>query len=339
MSYTALVFLYTQDAIRANTNNDDKCASLYNFDIGGEKLSKLANCPDGLLVGATGDGLCVNYWTGFFNQRFCTNAFIYSFKSQQPHNIKLDGVPSLTCIVDGHVYFVLQGYNFESQGFYLLTNGGYAAKQIVDYNIAQNTLRAVKLPGASQWANVDYDGIHQPFGQTDVLHFHYNAFGNRLTEGRDYPEGIYRLDVQAGTIDFVLSTPISDYDRDFRKAYDGREIVLLGEDDAQHGYQLLSTEGDPPDMVTTFLEPGKYKVLHSFSKSFSRRDDYSLHGMSPDRHYALVLKTHADESLSTDCIYSYYLVDVINGNTRLILNDATGVRSKNYIRSSVYWVE
>jgi hypothetical protein len=41
------VFLYHQNNERSIDNNDDKSAALYEFDIAGERLSKLTDCPDG----------------------------------------------------------------------------------------------------------------------------------------------------------------------------------------------------------------------------------------------------------------------------------------------------
>jgi hypothetical protein len=278
---------------------------------------------------------------GAYNQYKCTNAFIYLRKAQQQRILTLDAVPGLTCVVDGHVFFELEGVNYESTGRYMITNGGYSGSKIVDYNISGNRMQTVELLEASVWKFTQYGGIYRPRGQTNILHFHYNAFGDRLTEGRDYPEGSYILDVQSGEI----RNAVGDYDVDERyllTAYDGRRIIFLDGQDTMSGLELVSTEEKPPygKGETITLAPGKYKLLHSFSKSFNpRREDYVLHGMSPDRHYALVMKTHVDKSSQSGYIYSYYLVDVTNGNTRLILNNATGVKSKNTIEPSIYWVD
>jgi hypothetical protein len=336
------VFLFSHNGKHSVVNNNDQCASLYEFEIASERLSKLADCPDGQIVSASGNGLCVKYWIGRYDQDSCTNVYIYSFKSHQQRNVNINGVPNQTRMVGNHVYFVLEGYNFECKGFYMLTNGVKSEKTIVDYNIAENTLHTVELPGASKWERIKYDEIHNPYGQTNVLHFHYNASGSRLTEGRDYPEGYYSLDVNSGNIHF-LSKDDTDDERYLLTAFDGRRIIFTGGGSPMDGLDLVSTEENPSysEGGITILKPAKCRTLHSFSHFYLTQDSYYLHGMSPDRHYALVMKSKDERSSGTGFIYTYYLVDVTNGNTRMILNDATGVsglKSMNFIMAPVYLV-
>jgi hypothetical protein len=162
-----------------------------------------------------------------------------------------------------------------------------------------------------------------------------------LTEGRDYPEGIYSLNTDNGDIHWVSDESIDRDDEMYSMtAFNGRQILFIGEDGPIAGHELISTGDSDPDPRTFAVEHKNINVLHSFQgyPSLTHEINYTLHGISPDRHYVLVRKSETAKKSITGEIATYYLVDAVTGNTRVLLKDETGTIGKGAIQSSLFWV-
>ena len=122
------------------------------------------------------------------------------------------------------------------------------------------------------------------------------------------------------------------------KAFNDRYIFFTGSGAPIEGFTLVSSLGNESD---TEDEPkGKdVKVLHSFSQLAAFRGcDYVLKQLSPDGHYALIrlqtqspVKTKESADGSSLFVNDYYLVDVSNGTTRMLLKDEVELKSHNSI--------
>jgi hypothetical protein len=337
-----LVFLFCNDLDAASRQNDDTCASIYTFGLNDKKLSKLTDCPSGRLARPGDDLLCVNYRLVGSGQ-YATNMFIISVKTHQKRFLNFEVVPKSIAVVGDHAFFELEGSSIgsASEYFYHTTNGVKFETKIDGYDYSKDQISTVRLPGASLWEFVKYEKIHQLAGQTNILHFHYNAHGKRLTEGRDYPEGIYSLNTDNGDIHWVSDESIDRDDEMYSMtAFNGRQILFIGEDGPIAGHELISTGDSDPDPRTFAVEHKNINVLHSFQgyPSLTHEINYTLHGISPDRHYVLVRKSETAKKSITGEIATYYLVDAVTGNTRVLLKDETGTIGKGAIQSSLFWV-
>jgi hypothetical protein len=341
-----LVFLFCNDEDRANRHNDDTCAAIYEFDLDNKHLTKLTDCPNGFLARPGENLFCVNHGLGQTSNHYShTNEFIFSARTHQERTVTLEVVPQSTTIVRDHVFFELKGSSsatsHEFSDYYHTTNGVRIENTIVGYDFSKDQMSTVRMPGASLWEFVVYENMHRPSGQTNILHFHYKTFGKRLTTGADYSEGIYSLDVDTGDIHRISD---ESYDQDDERysmtAFNGRQILFIGEEGPIAGYELISTEETHPDPRTLATEHKNINVLHSFQgyPSLTHEMNYTLHEISPDKHYVLVRKSETDKKSITGEIATYYLVDAVTGNTRVLLKDETGTIGKGAIQSSLFWL-
>ena len=132
------------------------------------------------------------------------------------------------------------------------------------------------------------------------------------------------------------------------KAFNNRYIFFAGNDAPSEGYTLVSSLGD--DFETKDEPKGKdVKVLHTFSRLATLEtllgNEYLLVQLSPDGRYALIrlqsespFKTKDAEEDSAGWVNEYYLVDVLNGKTRLLLKDEVGLKSPKSILG-LHWVD
>jgi hypothetical protein len=128
------------------------------------------------------------------------------------------------------------------------------------------------------------------------------------------------------------------------KAFNNRFIFFKGGSDPIQGYTLVSSLGNESD--TKEKPQGKdVRVLHRFSRMAADRGfDYSLEQLSPDGRYALVRrqtqsawKTKKAAVESAGYVNDYFLVDVSNGKTRMLLKDEVELKSPNSILG-LHWV-
>jgi hypothetical protein len=295
--------------------NSLTAASIYEFDLSQKKLQKVTDSPFGHFV-STDDGntICVMCWLGEWRQNNNTNAFIYSKFLGLSRFLKLEAQPQdSTVILNDHVFFVLEGYDFINAGYYLTTNHVLLEEKLIDYDIAKDQTRLIEFQDASQWQYQTYSMIYAPSGKSNILNFQYAGHGERLKDGKDYPQDFYSLDVQSGKIlGTAGSLGYEDNDRFEFKSLDGNYVGFEGNDAPIEGFTLISAPVSWNDVETKpKISDKKIKVLHKFSKLNAiingGRIEYQLCQMSPDHHYALVRKGEA-------C--TYYVVDVLTGKTR-----------------------
>ena len=215
-------------------------------------------------------------------------------------------------VIAGHVFFEL---------------GKMDHNKLVDYDIAKDRTQNIELPDVSKWGIQGYDMINAQPGQTNILHFHYIGIGKRLAEGKDYPDGIYSLDINTGNIRPFMVEPLA-VDRDnegyWFKAFDGNYISFSGGVNAPFdGFKLVSTDWNyvGSDEITSDDKDKKIKILHKFSKLQAA---FNLIQTSPDLHYAWVKSGYTG---------TYYLVDVTTGKTRVLLKTDSSVSMVRWVRN------
>jgi hypothetical protein len=333
-----LVFLVQHDY--TIETNWEKAASIYEFDLQKKELRKVTDSPFGQTsVSSDGNTYCVNYWLG--NRVYGKEllAFVFLEPSGQTRTLNLDRPSNDTEFVGGHVFFE-EGEVFQNQ--------------IFDYDIAQNKTSLVELPDASKWSKgADFDGIHIPSAQTNVLHFSYNLrsyAAKKIKEGKDYADGVYSLDITSGNIKWISNDYICGDDECYRpKAFDGHYIFFEGPDAPFEGFKLVSSPWECLDTKDhSSVEQAKsVKVLHNFSMlgAFVKGiAGYHFKQMSPDHRYVLVeiavplnRRKFSEELGSTK---TYYLVDVSTGKTRVLLEDKTEAATKSSLwNGDVHWVQ
>jgi len=117
------------------------------------------------------------------------------------------------------------------------------------------------------------------------------------------------------------------------KASDGRWIFFGGPYAPVTGTKLVSSLYD--EFHTRFEDPKRkhVRVLKRFSKPL--RGDYSLRQMSPCRRYVLVARSFP---MGDDWGFTYYVVSSLDGETRVLLEDAVPKVAKACV-SRIEWVD
>ena len=301
------------------TINSPIAASIYEFDLQRKTLNKVTDSPNGRFIPSQdGDAFCVIYSSGQWHQHSDTNVFIYSESLGLSRTIRFDSPPGMTVVTAGHVFFELGERNHN---------------KLVDYDIAKDRTQNIELPDVSKREIQGYEMIHAQPGQTNILHFHYTGIGKRLAEGKDYPDGIYSLDINTGNIrPFMVKPPVIDSDDEsyWFKAFDGNFISFSGGNGAPfNGFKLVSTDWYyvGSDEITSDDKDKKIKILHTFFKlqaTFNSAGAYHLIQTSPDLHYAWVKSGYTG---------TYYLVDVTTGKTRVLLKTDSSVSMVRWVRN------
>jgi hypothetical protein len=329
-----LVFLVQHDY--TVETNWESAASIYEFDLRERKLHKVTASPFGQVsVSPEGNTFCVIYWLGNWGNDKATRAFIYSKPLGLTRVFNLDSPPNITRSVGDHVFFELQD-----------------GRRLLNYDISHEKISPVELPEASQWSNEGYDRIHTSSGQTNALHFSYNPrshSGTQIRNGKEYPDGIYSFDILTENIKWLSKDYICQDDEGFTpKAFDGRFILFEGSGAPIEGFTLVSSPWEDNDIEDHSLKERRssIKVLHKFSKLgaiMNGGTEYFLKQMSPDHHYALVRTTtslnYRKFSEWPGSTQTYYLVDVVTGKTRILLEDRTEATTKSALwNGDLHWV-
>lgn len=331
-----LVFLVHSEERKTDA---ETAASIYELEFAQHKLRKVTDAPNGVFIASpSGDVFCTVYCVGAWREGGDTNVFVYSESSRSGRVVKLDSSPRDTIAVNGYVFFQLQGYGEnKSPGFYSTKDKRQSVEtRIVCYDIAKDETRLIELPGASTWRYQDYERIHAPRGQNNVLHFFYKAFGQRLVDGRDYREGVYSFDVRTGEVQWIAEIlDDKDDERYYCQASDGRYVFFEGDSAPIAGYKLVSSPHDAASKRIYDPKGKDVKLLKKFPKVAVGA--YLLAQMSPDRRYVLVrLQTPANPSLGY--VNTYFLVNSSTGETALLLKD-TVARDSGRSMSVVRWIE
>jgi len=323
-----LVFLLRHDYNQRY--NDDAAASIYKFDLVENKLTKLTDCPNGIFISSEGGNeFCVNYGLGDYDEKKVTNVFVYSESLHQNRIVRLVAPPNRMSVIDsGHAFFEVQNKK---------------GVKLIDYNIASAKEQVVEFSDSSTWEYQDYGDVLVPPHNTNNVHFNYKSYGKRLSEGKDYPRGYYVFDINTGKILGPATLSNDEYDKSrIFKTFDGRFIFFEGSGSPVEGFKLVSSPLD--DYATQSEDPKRQnvKVLHNFSRLPAiGYGIYLLTQMSPDGHYALVRleePTIRKSGMLPGFVNTYYLVDVTNGDTRILLKDETDKKTNSSI-FTVYWVQ
>jgi|ERR1051325_1679784 hypothetical protein len=338
----SLVFLLQHEA--AGKTYSDKAASIYKFDLVQGKLRKVTDAPGGLfLASGQGDSYCVIHGRGDWGGGQATNVFVHSESLRSSRTLDLEVPPRQTVVIPGHIFF-----QFEGSGE-LSTPDLYAAKdkrtslesKIVDYDISKDKQHPIELPGSSTWQYQQYDRIHSPRKETNTLHFYYKAFGKRLDDGTDHRAGFYDLNVSNGKIQWFADL-IDDQDNEGYspwKACDGRFIFFEGDSAPITGYRLVSSPWNVLQTRTRDPKGDRVKELKVFPRVFVL-GAYLFSDIAPDGCHALVRleqPTSSEFGALPGKVIKYYLVDALNGNTRILLEDEVDRKRAGHM-SVVRWV-
>lgn len=322
----AMVFLLDHNYV-AETNSES-AASIYELDPKKAQLRSLTNAPNGLCYAAEdGTVVCVVYHPGKFVPAQATNTFIFLSSSGIRRTVSFEVQPKQTYALSRHVFFVFE----ESNGDALL-----------DYDPVTDRSRQVVFPEAGQWQYEDYGDVFAAPGQTNIVRFYYKRYGRRIRNGNDCAEGYYDLELSSGRILGPAVVAPGEHDGFFGyKSADGRYVFFKGSDSADDGYTLVSSPLNQFDTEQRDPKGKNVKKLHTFSRLRALTGGpYHLSQMSPDRHYALVC---FDEpvwpkfGMLPGSVYTYYLVDVATGKTRLLMKDDTETKTATSA-SPLYWI-
>ena len=297
------VFLLQHDyTIETNFN---AAASIYEFAQAKPELRKVTEAPAGLfLVSKDGTLLC---------SVSDSNAFVYSVVAQRARTVTLEASPSDTSLANGHALIVLEKTDIVHDT---------VRTRLVDFNVGSGQVQRVELPGASRWQYENYGGVLWPPGQSQAVYFIYKGYGKRLTEGRDYPEGCYALNLNTGDISGPVQLAPGEYDKRFTfKAANGHYIFFEGSGAPAEGFKLVSSPQSDFDTHLKDPQGKQVTVLHNFSKLPALNHGmYLLAQMSPDGRFALVRLQEPAERKSgmlPGFVNTYYLVDALSGETRV----------------------
>ncbi len=322
-----LTFLLSQNATLES--NSAASASVYEFDLSEKKLRKVTDAPKGLFISPDrGDLFCVIFRPGNWFQNGDTNVFIYSDATRQSRTLTLDSPPKETRLLAGHAFFVVERAD---------------GTALIDYNIAHDQKRQVEFPDASKWQYQHYDRIHVPRGLTNILHFYYKGYGNRLGGGKDYRDGYYSLDLTTGEIRWIAEL-LDDKDDEAHtyQASDDRYVFFEGPDAPFRGFKLMSSPWDFRTTKSQDPKGEKVKVLKAFSRlSAFGGNAYMVSQMSPDGRYVLVrLQEPSVPKSATQpgWMNTYFLVNASNGESRVLLKEEVEHTTSGSM-SAVRWVQ
>lgn len=324
-----MLFLLSRNA--EEDQNGEKVSAIYELDPAAKTLRKVTDAPKGnLFVSDNGDLSCVVFWFGAWRNDNNTNAFVHSTSMRERRILHLEASPMETTLVDSHVFFRLHQYPGRET----------TADRLLDFDMARNQKRFVELPGASKWQFDGYEMIHASAAHKNTLEFRYARGGNRLGDGRDYEPGIYRLNVQTGNVQSVPEVESAMNGQEF-VTFDGRHVFFTGSQGPAEGFELVSSPWNHYWSKDRDPKGEKVKVLHSFPKLLAARGgSFVLNGISPCGRFALVRfmePTLRKSGLLPGWSNTYYLVDVSNGNTRILLKDNVQHTTPGAM-SPVHWV-
>jgi len=114
-------------------------------------------------------------------------------------------------------------------------------KELYDYDFNTQTLKPVKFADASQWQYFSYRPRHAAVDNSNILHFEYNAHGERLRDGRDYRPSYYSLDVTTGRVGWLAD---HDWCVFCDRGADGRFVFFQGRNAPISGAKLVSSPYD-----------------------------------------------------------------------------------------------
>ncbi len=323
-----LAFQVWEDSSRKT--NSETSASIYEFDLARHSLREVTKSPKGLFIAAN-EVFCVIHWTenwfaGSSVQTKDTNVFIYSERLRQPRRTNLRKKPNKTVIVNDHVFFELEA-----------TNG----TRLVDFDLGRGQKQILELTNASRWLYEDYGNLHEPSGQTNTLHFHYNHLGKRLVEGIDYRPGVYTYDVHTGSLQWFgeLANDKDDPSKTFRTS-EGRQVFFEGPNAPIYGLRLVSSPVNELGSEGVISKRQSIRVLKDFSRlPRIPGNEYTLLQMSPDLKFAFVKRTEPSSGKNgmPAAVNTYYIINASDGETRVLLkNDVQ--RTSGGFMSEIWWV-
>ena len=128
------------------------------------------------------------------------------------------------------------------------------------------------------------------------------------------------------------------------KAFDGNYIFFEGSGAPIDGFTLVRSPWDFIDYQIQNPKGKKIEVLHKFSAFSTFPSTHELLQLSPDGHFALIRTiepiTHKKFSEWPGSTTSFYLVDVVTGKTRLLLENKTETATKSsLVNGFIYWVK
>ncbi len=327
-----LVFLVSREPRR--TAHETNSASIYEFHLHEKRLRNVCDAPGGEFVPSV-DGrslYSVRYWTRGGDPSSATNVFIYSDVLGKARLLYLRKPPEDIVLFGGRVFVQTPQILF-SEG-----------TKILEYDPDRDVQRMVGFTNASKWDNQDYRSFKVSPARKNLFAFEYAAHGKRLEGGIDYSDGYYCLHLDTGEISRLKEEADKIVYEDYfgyngYKTVDGRYVFFEGPEGSTApaiGHTLVSS---PVDWFHTQLLSGRegtntVKVLKTFPEK--RPDLYILKQMSPDRRYVLIMLSVPYGTVFSSIdrmgyLYTFYLVDVQDGKTRILLEDEAIRKTKGFM--------
>lgn len=168
-----LVFLVQHDG--TVLTNSANAATVYEFDLQKKRLNKIIDSPVGQFgVSTKGNVFCTIFWNEQFSMGKDTNVFVYLESSKSSYWTNIESSPQGMFVADDRIYLKLEGYNFPSAGYYLVTNGKATDTKLIEYDFEKNQMRTGDF--SVQWQNYESS-------------YDFKAFDGRYIffEGKDAP--------------------------------------------------------------------------------------------------------------------------------------------------------
>ena len=325
-----LIFLLRHD--RHTKTYTEESASIYEYDFFKGKLRKLTACPVGFLcLSPDGKAFCIirgHYDPPAQSQIMKSDVFVYDIASGWKRSFILPCESKSTVLIDGHIFFQVENSDYDKDT---------SATEIMDYNIATDQMHTIGLTNASLFQYQRYDHLHIPQYMTNVVHFEFRQYGNRLSKGRDYKKGVYSIFPATGKLRWVCDA-LEDMDNPkfTPKAGDGQFVFFEGTEGPLCGYTLVSAQFNIFEWKLFPSKRKEVKILHTFSKSVAGKSGvYYLHCISPCGGFALVRLVKMTWNRRWENIY--YLVDLSTGNERVFLTDEVEAKTDGSI-AAIQWV-
>ena len=299
--------------------NAELSSAIYTFDLKQKILRKLTDVPQFKPLDVSSDGQVFCVCDGPYI-RDNAKAFIYSDRLRIIRNISLLRGPKYLLLMSDQAFFVIENAN---------------ALRLLRYDIAEDKQIIIKLPGSNAWDYEEYSGLSRSEQTTNVLLFSYRAFRKPLSDPNNSTSGSYRYDIATGKIEPVLR---EGDDKSFTNvARDGRYIFFEGPGAPVGGSRLISS---PVDYFQFMDADAKIRANVRTLHRFPARRSYShyLLQLSPCRKYAFVKQGELVGPNPGTWVYTYYVVDVSNGRTSVLMKDELQLKTGRQMWQQVYWV-
>jgi hypothetical protein len=317
-----LVFLHLERFVGLITDPANT-GSVYEFDLKRKETRVVkSGCPYGEFVpAADGSAFCILFGQTRYGP-IGTNLYAFTKWDSRNHISRIDDTPPTRAL-------------FASK--HLLLEMGIGGSMMLDFSLEQDRMNVLRLPGTSTRAHDSYRFDSDPFFRavsrnSNVVNIAYSKRSKGLTDGREYADGTYKVDVESGQAEHM--------DKELGGSSDvltssGRYVFFSG-DGSRCGRVLVSS---PWNSLRTRKE-GSSKEVHVLKRfSLLATTQYCLSQVSPCGRFVIV-RSSETIALAGDRFGQnrrYYVVDTETGETELLIKDDSS-RNRGCFTSGVFWV-